>query len=88
MLWLHIHKTAPCISNSPTMVVHPIRKAKGRLQKDFGFNVMRSHRLSFALARCMLYMQMREERQAVPQCTRRIVRAKLNGFRERACFME
>jgi len=48
------------------MVVRPIRLAKVRLQ-DPGFSVMRNHWLSLRLARCMLYIQMRE--QAVPQCT-------------------
>jgi len=64
------------------MVVRPIRLAKVRLQ-DPGFSVMRNHWLSLRLARCMLYIQMRE--QAVPQCTRWIVRAKLT-LRERACL--
>jgi hypothetical protein len=38
-----------------------------------------------ALARCMLYIHMREQRQGLPQCTRWIVRAKLT-LRERACL--
>jgi len=38
------------------------------------------------LAPCMLYIQMQVQRQAMPQCTRWIVRAKLDALRERACF--
>ena len=86
MLWPHIHKTTPCVSHSPTMVVVLSGWQRFDSKKTLDSALCGITDSLFALARCMLYIQMREQRQAVPQCRCRIVRAKLDALRERACF--
>jgi hypothetical protein len=80
MLWPHMHKTTLWVSNSPTMVVYPIRMAKESRKALVSRSCGVTDSL-FALLCGLLHIQMREQRKGVPAIPTLDSGVKLDGLR-------